>query len=336
MKINKGLVLILLLLFSPCGLYASDLDLERGLQEDLFKSLAIVEKSLEKMQEGSPLTNEISRLKSRAESITASHMLLTERFRARADHVAAMGPEASERQSMMSDGYFQVVEEYLSIIEGSLQNENISEETLDTLRRLLKKILYRKKTLIFGTLPYKTLNYPAQQPVEQPAITPAYKGGDKTVSTDDVEGTLEAPITEEIAALAESLEWNPVLIYEWIKNNVKTEWYWGCMKGAEETLRQKSGNDSDQAALLIALLRASGFPSRYVRGVIEFFPNIETAKNLTGIQEPQGIASFFRKAGIPHKLVIEGGEIANFQIEHIWVESQIPFANFHVDVVDEH
>jgi len=331
-------IITLILIFCVIGLpsHAYDLDLERGLQEDLFKSLAIVEKSLEKMQEGSPLTNEISRLKSSAESITATHMLLTERFRARADRVAAVGSEAYERQNSMTGGYFQAVNEFLSIIEGSLQSETIFEETLNALRRLLKKILYRKKPLIFGALPYKTLNYPAQQPVEQSSITPAYKGGDKTVSTDDVEGTLEAPITEEIVALAESLEWNPVLIYEWVKNNVETEWYWGCMKGAEETLRQKSGNDSDQAALLIALLRASGFPSRYVRGVVEFFPGIETAKNLTGIQEPQGIASFFRKAGIPHKLVIEGGKIANFQIEHIWVESQIPFANFHGAVVDEH
>ncbi len=48
------------------------------------------------------------------------------------------------------------------------------------------------------------------------------------------------------------------------------------MKGAEETLRQKSGNDCDQATLFAALLRASGFPTRYVRGTIEFFPDINS------------------------------------------------------------
>ena len=86
----------------------------------------------------------------------------------------------------------------------------------------------------------------------------------------------------------------------------------------------------------MALLRVSNFPARYVRGVIEFFPDIEIVKNLIGIDDPQQIAIFFQKAGIPYRPVIAGGKIANFQIEHIWVESQIPFANFHGAVLDEH
>ncbi len=336
MKINKILVLILLLLFTPRVLFAFDADLEKGLQQDLFESLTLIEKALEKMQEGNPAANEISRLKSGTESIKASHMLLRERFRTRADIAATMGSKASERQSAMSNSYFQAIGEYLSMVEDIQPQEGVSQTTLDELKTLLKKILYRKKPLIFGTLPYKALNYPAQQPIEAPAITPAYKGGNKTVSPDDLNSTPEAPVSEEIVAMAESLEWNPVLIYEWVKNNVETQWYWGCMKGAEETLRQKSGNDSDQAALLVALFRACGFPSRYVRGVIAFFPGIETVRNLIGLENPEAIAEFFQKAGIPHKLVIEGGKITNFQIEHIWVESRIPFANFHGAMVDEH
>jgi hypothetical protein len=31
----------------------------------------------------------------------------------------------------------------------------------------------------------------------------------------------------------------------------------------------------------------------------------------------QKIAEFFRKAGIPYKLCVQGGKITNFQIEHI-------------------
>ena len=45
---------------------------------------------------------------------------------------------------------------------------------------------------------------------------------------------------------------------------------------------------------------------------------------------------FFQKAGIPYNPIVAGGKIANFQIDHIWVESRIPFANFHGAVVDEH
>ena len=44
----------------------------------------------------------------------------------------------------------------------------------------------------------------------------------------------------------------------------------------------------------------------------------------------------FPKAGIPFKPIIEGGKIANFQIEHIWVESLIPMANYRGAIIDEH
>ncbi len=125
---------------------------------------------------------------------------------------------------------------------------------IEDIEKHLDTILYKKKLSVLGTLPYRQLNYPATEPNQAPSITPAYKGGNKTVSPADLEGTEEAPVSGEIAELAQSLNWNPVSIYEYVRNNIETEWYRGCMKGAEETLRQKSGNDCDQAALLISLL----------------------------------------------------------------------------------
>ena len=63
-------------------------------------------------------------------------------------------------------------------------------------------------------------------------------------------------------------------------------------------LAQGSGNDVDQATLLVALLRAAGFPARYVRGVVEF-PDIEKAKNVTGVTDARYLSSFFRRRGSP-------------------------------------
>ncbi|NJC86977.1 MAG: alpha/beta hydrolase [Desulfuromonas sp.] len=100
------------------------------------------------------------------------------------------------------------------------------------------------------------------------------------------------------------------------------------MKGAEETLRQKSGNDADQAALLIALLRASGYPARYVRGVAEFFPGLDAARSATGINDPERILAFFQGAGIPCEAVRAASGIINLRFEHIWVETLIPYANY--------
>ena len=148
----------------------------------------------------------------------------------------------------MEEGYLSALGEYLDLTE-SLQASALSPEypalssQLEKLKTLLDRILRKKKRPILGSLPYRTLNYPAREPDESSIIIPAYKGGNKLVSDEDLKDTPEAPISLEIAELAQSLKWNPVLMYEYVKNNIDTDWYWGCMKGAEETLRQKSAND---------------------------------------------------------------------------------------------
>ena len=138
----------------------------------------------------------------------------------------------------MSEGYSRALEEYLSSAEGLLSGKKVSRDGVERLQNLLKRLVPERKRPLFGSLPYKHLNYPPKEPNAAAPIKPAYRGGNKTVSSEDLKGTTEAPVTKEIAELAQSLNWNPVLIYEWVKNNVETEWYWGCMKGAEETLRQ--------------------------------------------------------------------------------------------------
>lgn len=265
--------------------------------------------------------------------------MLQERFKLRKETINHLEAKVRDRHRVMEEGYLKALGDYLNLVEslvGAHDDAPANQATIETLKTLLDTILPKKKRPIFGSLPYKNLNYPAREPDASPAIKPAYKGGNNVVSPDDTKDTPEAPLSLEIATLAQSLNWNPVSIYEYVKNNIETEWYWGCMKGAEETLRQKSGNDCDQATLLAALLRASGFPTRYVRGVIEFFPDIEKAKNLTGIDDPLKMAEFFRRAGIPYNTIIAGGRIANIQLEHIWVESLIPYANYRGAVIDEH
>ena len=330
----------------PLQAIALDADIEKDLQKDLQRSRIILKRAEAKLGTNRPPSAEINALKAMLQDIKASHLLLKERFRERQDAANALGPKAAERQREMSEAYGKALEEYINLIE-SLPTESRQqaadsrrEITIENLKRLLDGILRKNKRPILGSLPYRRPDYPAREPLTEPSIKPAYRGGNKQVGPEDLKSAPEAPITEEIAGLARSLNWNPVLIYEHVKNNIETEWYWGCMKGAEETLRQGSGNDCDQAALLTALLRASGFPTRYVRGTIEFFAGrdapIEKIKNLTGIKDPLKIAEFFRKAGIPYKPVITGGQITNFRIEHIWVESRIPYANYRGAIIDGH
>ena len=333
------LISIILSLFIFCSWNVSDaaqLNLEKDLQNYLKQSRHTARKAKEKQREKHEIKDEVKFLKSTLKDVKELHQLLQEKFTLREEELQALGPLALERHREMMANYQKALDEYINFVESLPSSGKVSEDVIEDLNTFLDRILYIKKIPIYGSLPYKNLNLPSREPTNDPDIQPAYKGGNTTVNPEDLGSTIEAPLSVEISSLAQSLNWNPVSIYEYVKNNIETEWYWGCMKGAEETLRQKSGNDCDQAALLVALLRASGFPSRYVRGVIEFFPDIEKAKNLTGINDPSEMAKFFQKAGIPFNPVISGGQIKNFQIEHIWVESYIPYANYRGAVIDEY
>jgi transglutaminase-like putative cysteine protease len=336
---------------------AFDLTMEKDLQENLEKSRLVVLEARGKLGKGLAIAKELQDLAGIAEEVKASFLLLQERFRSQREDLAGLSSRHQERHSAMEESFRQAIEGYLSLIDtlsarkkdsdaGSERSQSLLDwiipwrksspygGTLDQLQSFLDKVLPKRSLPIYGSLPYRNLNYPAKQPERTPAIQPAYKGGNASVVPEDLKGTPEAPLSEEIVLQAQWLNWDPARIHDWVKNAIETEWYYGCMKGAEETLRQGSGNDCDQAALLVALLRASGFPSRYVRGVVEI--GADELKNLTGVNEENMIAQFLQKSGIPFSPVIRGGKPGAFEIEHIWVESYIPFANFRGTVVDDH
>lgn len=66
-------------------------------------------------------------------------------------------------------------------------------------------------------------------------------------------------ITPDIQALADGLQDDPLKIYNYVHDHIKYVLYFGSKKGAELTLLEKSGNDFDQSALLVAMLRAAGY-----------------------------------------------------------------------------
>lgn len=62
--------------------------------------------------------------------------------------------------------------------------------------------------------------------------------------------------TPEIEALARGLEKDPLRIFNYVHDHIRHVFYFGSKKGAQLTLLERSGNDFDQCALLVALLRA--------------------------------------------------------------------------------
>lgn len=76
--------------------------------------------------------------------------------------------------------------------------------------------------------------------------------------------TLETQFDPELLALAGKLDYDPHRIYRWVYENIVFEDYTYSRKGALTTYRTRRGNEVDQSSLLIALLRISGVPARYI------------------------------------------------------------------------
>jgi RHS repeat-associated protein len=333
-KFVSALVVFLSIFLCAGSALAGNADLEKDLASSLRRSLKVIEKVERKLSQGLPVNAEVTQLQREAEGVRASNLLLEERFRVRGNKARELGGKARQRQEDLETRYREIFGQLQPLLDELAWGGPVSAATLKSLRELFRQIVPEKTPPIYGSLPYSHLNYPAREPAAAPLVVPAYRGGSGAVTAADTRGTADAPITPEIVELAKSLDWNPVRIYEWVQENIETEWYWGSMKGAQETLRQRSGNDADQAALLIAMLRSAGFPARYVRGVVEFFPGMAKAQSLTGLDDPLKIAAFFQKAGIPFEPIITGGRIANFRIEHIWVETEVPYANYRGALLD--
>jgi transglutaminase-like putative cysteine protease len=153
----------------------------------------------------------------------------------------------------------------------------------------------------------------------QPALTsrttirPLADDGGPTPA--DLASTDDANITQEVQALADQLQRDPVQIFSYVKNQVAFDPYYGSRKGSLVTLWERSGNDIDIASLLIALLRASGVPARYVQGTVSI--DSTTLKNWVGNAADLASAqAILKSGGIPTDTSHDGTPL----IQHVWVE----------------
>ncbi len=187
--------------------------------------------------------------------------------------------------------------------------------------------------LAAANLPYRRASLAARPPRLTPAITPSYLDPLAVApGVEELEPDVQAPLSVPILLKAEALGYDAVAIYEFVRNEVAGEVYAGAMKGAEATLAQKSGNDVDQASLLVALLRASQVPARYVRGVIEL-PLERIAAEL-GLGNPDVVPEVLGRAGLAFRPVVRGGRVVAVDVEHTWVSAHVPYANYRGAVVD--
>lgn len=141
---------------------------------------------------------------------------------------------------------------------------------------------------------------------------------------DDLQANQDAQITPEIQALAASLGGNAVAIYKWVHDNVRFVPTYGSVQGSRMTLEAGSGNAFDTASLLVALLRASNVPARYVIGTVQV--PVGNVLNWVGGAENASVAQeLLGVGGVPNVGLLQGGQITHLRIEHVWVEAWVDY-----------
>ncbi len=140
--------------------------------------------------------------------------------------------------------------------------------------------------------------------------------------------TNEVQITPEIQSLARALDNDPRQIYEYVLNNVEYVPLFGARNGATPTLLAKRGNDLDQCALLIALLKAANPASdaRYVQGQV-VYPTPFLA-GMLGVNGDQ-VLGHMGACLIPAEYY--RGNPALVVMFHYWVETTINGTNYVLD-----
>lgn len=136
--------------------------------------------------------------------------------------------------------------------------------------------------------------------------------------------TDEVILTQRIKDQALALNYDPVKIYHWVRNNVEWQSTWGAIQDAELTLDARRGNAMDIASLTVALLRASQIPARYVHGTIDV-PIKQFNNWAGGFTSSDAAVDFAASGGIPTAAMTGGGTITEARIEHVWVEAAIDY-----------
>lgn len=140
--------------------------------------------------------------------------------------------------------------------------------------------------------------------------------------------TTEVTLSPAIQAQAAALNYNPVQIYNWVRNNIQWQPTWGAVQDADLTLSAQRGNAFDISSLLIALLRASNIPARYVLGTINV-PADKFRNWVGGFNDINAAVNYASAGGIPITSLYSGGQITTIQMQHIWVEAAIDYMPSH-------
>jgi hypothetical protein len=156
---------------------------------------------------------------------------------------------------------------------------------------------------------------------------------------ESVKPSLEADSDDyTIQALAQELEYDPVLIQKWVQENIFYTPYFKSLQGASGCLSSKQCNDTDTAHLLVALFRASEIPARYHEQRLSI--PFDIYRNMLGAESNEialNIAKEFESGKDPKAVLQNGNEVSlesvsdansveSIALNTVWAEAYVPYA----------
>lgn len=131
-------------------------------------------------------------------------------------------------------------------------------------------------------------------------------------------------VSDEVSELARGLQYDPIRIFNYVHNHIEYTPYFGLLKGAGQTLLERSGNDFDQAALLVELLEESGYSPEYVYGTMHI-PMLDVfyydlPNWLITQVSSAAVETILANGGIPYA---QSGQVSGYEVDRVWVEVDI-------------
>jgi hypothetical protein len=278
------------------------------------------------------------------EKVARTNELLLEEFRHIEKSLTENGypTEKIDRHAEVAEGHT-IAANRLSELLANLRSAHDPDDqaSLEVLIQELKQYfidnVFRKDPPLLSSQPLPVMMQVKEAPVVEGQLPkaipyPRISKGERGPQKGDLDPTIDVQFTDDIIALAASLNNSPVEMYNYVRDNFEFEAYLGSRKGSQQTLSHKRGNDYDQASLLIALLRVSGIPARYATDSVLML--IDPATNWLGIDDPANAASILTTCGMEGVLINMNDEPYAIKCRRVWVEAWIPFINYRGAVND--
>ena len=139
-------------------------------------------------------------------------------------------------------------------------------------------------------------------------------GGTRSASTALFETVSAYVDSTALTELAAGLEHDPEKMFQYVKDEVEYDAYWGSMKGDVRTLLDGRGNGADQARLLAALWDTCGHEYRFVRGNVQL--DAMNVKRFLGCETIAGVSNLLDAAYIPWT------NTTAYNVDHIWLQDK--------------